>query len=199
MHDGTGYKHPEFTNILTEIDRALADYGRVILAIDGDAAAGKTTLTGNLEQIYGCSVVHLDHFFLPRHLRTENRLDEPGGNIDYDRFTDEIIEPLLEMRDFSYRPFNCQTWDFGEEIPINLGKLTVLEGSYALHPKFVHIYNLKFFLKIESNEQMRRIKIRNPDKIDLFQNVWIPLEKKYQVAFEIDNPANSIVYTYREE
>ena len=57
-----------------------------IVAIDGRCASGKSTLAAYLKSALACSVIHMDHFFLQPHQRTEKRLREPGGNVDYERF-----------------------------------------------------------------------------------------------------------------
>ena len=65
------------------IDLLLAQSGQVIVAIDGNCTAGKTTLAGMLEEMYDCSVFHMDDFFLRPEQRTPERYAEIGGNVDY--------------------------------------------------------------------------------------------------------------------
>lgn len=76
----------------------------LIVALDGRCASGKTTLAALLLQRTGCSVVHMDHFFLRPEQRTRERLEQPGGNVDYERFLAEVLEPLRAGKDCSYRP-----------------------------------------------------------------------------------------------
>jgi uridine kinase len=169
------------------IDAALQANERVLLAIDGDAAAGKSTLAAELARAYGCEVIHMDDFFLPPNLRTQSRLDEPGGNVDYERFKKEALMPLLAGESFAFRPFDCKIWDFNSEIQISPNRLTVVEGAYSMHPTLAHAYNLKIFVKIDAEEQMRRIRTRNGlEMAEKFENVWIPMEKRYQAAFNIE-------------
>ncbi|MDR2183625.1 MAG: hypothetical protein LBE55_05575, partial [Clostridiales bacterium] len=101
--------------LLARIDAAISQNARTIVAIDGDAASGKTTLGGILRDIYGCNVLHMDHFFLQTAQRTKERLAQPGGNVDYERFKNEALSPLLAQRPFAYRPYDCQIWDFADE------------------------------------------------------------------------------------
>ena len=63
----------------------------VIVAIDGRCASGKTTLCSFIEQKTGYTVLHLDHFFLQPHQRTPQRLAQPGGNVDYERFWQQAV------------------------------------------------------------------------------------------------------------
>jgi len=176
-----------YDNLIEAIDKAKAAHERVFVAIDGDAAAGKTTLAQNLRQLYDCNVVPMDDFFLPPDLRTESRLAEPGGNVDYDRFKLEVLEPLLAGRGFSYRPFDCRIWDFADAVSFAPAKLTIVEGSYSLHPLLADAYHIKVFLKLDEDEQKRRILARNgAEMAEKFKNIWIPMEKRYHAAFGIE-------------
>ena len=67
----------------------------LVIAIDGRCAAGKTTLAARLKDERNCNVIHMDHFFLQQEQRTEKRLKEPGGNVDYERFVKEVILPAI--------------------------------------------------------------------------------------------------------
>ena len=78
---------------LTEELRVLPT-GMRIIAIDGRCAAGKTTLAARLAKELGGDVIHMDDFFLPLELRTEERFREPGGNVHYERFKTEVLKPL---------------------------------------------------------------------------------------------------------
>ena len=91
---------------LTEELRVLPT-GMRIIAIDGRCAAGKTTLAARLAKELGGDVIHMDDFFLPPALRTQERRSEPGGNVHYERFLTEVIPNLASGRPFSYRRFDC--------------------------------------------------------------------------------------------
>ena len=78
-----------------QIDALLAEKDFVIVAIDGKCASGKTTLAAELAEIYDCNVFHMDDFFLRPEQRTQQRFAESGGNVDYERFREEVLFPLL--------------------------------------------------------------------------------------------------------
>ena len=60
--------------LLETIDGALAAQERVLLAIEGGAAGGKTTLSRELSELYPDSAVfHADDFFLRPEQRTPER------------------------------------------------------------------------------------------------------------------------------
>ena len=58
-----------------------ANNGISVIALDGRAAAGKSTLAAALAETLQAAVSHMDDFFLPLALRTPQRLAQPGGNI----------------------------------------------------------------------------------------------------------------------
>ena len=49
----------------------------------------------------------MDDFFLPFELRTAERLKEPGGNVHYERFIDEVVSKLSAGEPFEYGVFRC--------------------------------------------------------------------------------------------
>ena len=77
----------DFESILLQRIRAIAAaQPRVLVAIDGRCAAGKTTLTASMQARLECNVFHMDDFFLRPEQRTPERLGPPGGNVDYELF-----------------------------------------------------------------------------------------------------------------
>ena len=171
--------------ISERIEALLKEKEFIIIAIDGRCSAGKTTLTGLLEQKYSCNVIHADSFFLRPEQRTEERYSEPGGNIDYERLTKEVLEPLKAHEQFSYRPFSCQTQNLAEPVTVYPLDITVVEGAYSCHPDLSEDYDLRVFLNIDAETQKIRVRERNPQNAEMFFEKWIPLEEKYLEAFGI--------------
>ena len=166
--------------LLAAIDRQLAAKPRVLLAIDGGSASGKTTLASWLEKIYGCPVFHMDDFFLRPQQRTAERLAEPGGNVDRERFYEEVLRPLTQGREISYRRYDCQTQAVLPPVPVAPKALNIVEGAYSMHPALADSYDLSAFLRIFPALQRSRIQKRNtPEMAERFFNLWIPLEQRY--------------------
>jgi len=169
------------TELLCErINQLLETKNRVIIAIDGNSAAGKTTLAQQLKEIYDCNLFSMDDFFLQPWQRTPERLAEAGGNVDYERFRREVIDPLLGGLPFSYRPYDCTIENLKEAIAVDVRPFNVVAGVYSLHPTLCDVYDLKVFLEIDAEEQLRRILLRNgPELYDRFVREWIPMEQLY--------------------
>ncbi len=152
----------------------------VMVGIDGRCAAGKTTIAAHLQKRLDCSVIHMDDFFLRPEQRTEERYREPGGNIDYERLLQEVLPPLRRGQSFQYRPYDCKRQELGRPVFVEARPVMILEGTYACHPLLREQYQLRVFLTLEPEEQLRRIRERNgAEALELFRNKWIPLEEHY--------------------
>ena len=171
--------------ICHRIDDLLAQKARVLVAIDGSCAAGKTTLGTQLAEIYNCTLIHMDDFFLRPEQRTPERYAEPGGNVDRERFQEEVLSPLVSGVPFAYRPFDCKTLTRSTPVEVTPGKLTIIEGSYCLHPYFGDPYDLRIFLTMEEELQRQRILLRPTHLHSRFFREWIPMEHRYAREFSI--------------
>lgn len=172
--------------LLQAIDERLPRQERLLLAIDGGSASGKTTLAALLAQRYGCPVFHMDDFFLRPEQRTPQRLAEPGGNVDRERFFSEVLQPLRQGGPASYRRYDCQTGQLLPPVLRQAGQLNVIDGAYSMHPELSALYDLSVFLAVSPETQHRRILQREPAfKQQLFFRQWIPMENRYFQTFSI--------------
>ena len=165
-----------------------------VIAIDGRAASGKSTLAQQLSRMLDADVIHMDDFFLPMILRTEERLKEPGGNVHYERFCEEVLPYLKSSEVFSYRVFDCSKMDYDGERFVGNKQIRIVEGSYSHHPKFGRYAELFVFSDVDAAEQMRRIRLRNgEEKAQIFAAKWIPMEERYFAAYDVRHSANTII------
>lgn len=172
---------------------SFIDNGVHIIALDGPCASGKTTLANDILSLMDVSIISMDHFFLPFELRTNERMNEKGGNIHYERFINEVVLPLKEGRDIEYRVFSCQSGSFSDTIRIPYSNKIIVEGSYSLHPMFGKYWDVAFFLSVSEKEQEERLIRRSPEKYDTFKNLWIPLENDYFSYYKIKERASYIL------
>ena len=169
----------DFLPLFCEIDK-LSYKDSLIVTIEGGSASGKTTLAELLQRVYNCNVFHMDDYFLRAEDRTPERLAELGGNIDRERFSYEILQPIMKNEKVTYRRFDCASQTLGEPISVAENRLTVVEGAYSMHPAFGEYYDLSVFLNIEEDCQRKRILKRNSAQLaNRFFSEWIPLENRY--------------------
>lgn len=169
--------------------------GARVVALDGPAASGKTTLAGDLQALSGCAVIHMDDFFPPAALRTPARLAEPGGNVHYERFLAEVIAPLSRREEVRYRRFDCKTMDYAPGLlSAPAGAPVTVEGSYSHHPRFGGYADLRVFLALDKAEQLRRLRLReSPESLERFLTRWVPMEDRYFAACGIPARADLTV------
>ena len=171
----------DFETICSEIEAQLCDLKRVIVAIDGMCAAGKTTLAQKLSQRFSSAfVISMDDFYLPLAERSEAVLAEPGGHMDYERFAEEVAMPLWKAQSPAYGVFDCQTQSIvkTEQVPED-ATLIIVEGTYCTHPFIPDIYDFRIFVKTDDATQASRVQERNGSFAKDYFEKWIPAEKVY--------------------
>lgn len=192
----------DFLPLFCRIDQLRQLQKTVTVAIDGNSAAGKSSFVALLKSIYSCNVFTMDDFFLRPSQRTPNRLSEPGGNIDYERFCEEVLAPLKSGEAFTYRPYSCRTGELTAPVSVTPNPINVIEGVYSLHPRFDGEYDVKVFMGLSEEQQRRRLLERNPNLYDRFVCEWLPMEKMYFEQMKIPDKCDFVFDTglqyYRE-
>ena len=181
--------------IIKKISELAKNKNPLLVAIDGRCASGKTTLAAELKNRIGCHVVHMDDFFLQPSQRTEQRLSQPGGNLDRERLLSEVLLPISRGEAAQYRPFRCHSGVFDDPVSVSNNGVILFEGSYSCHPELEKFYDLKIFLTVSPDEQLKRLEIRNPERLDAFKSRWIPLEEKYFSHFDIQSTCDIVFNT----
>lgn len=179
--------------IIDSIKNLLNTKDNIVVAIEGACTSGKTTLSNEFSKEFDCNVIHMDDFFLPFEKRTPERFAEIGGNIDYERFSEEIAVNIREKSAFTYGKFDCSTGKINQKITVEPKKLTIIEGVYSMHPRFGDIYDFRIFLDITDETKLSRLKKRSPEKLDRFINDWIPKENLYFEALNIKEKCDLVV------
>ena len=165
------------------------------IAIDGPSGAGKSTLAAHLAAASRASLIHTDDFFLPTELRTEERLDTPGGNIDYVRFQQEVINGISSGKSFNYKAYSCANGEYSGK-RIKCSPIYIIEGVYSLHPIWQNAIDLKVFMRVDYETQLSRILGRSDaEKLNIFKNKWIPMENKYFDFYNIESLCDIIVFS----
>ena len=167
---------------------ALGALKKGVAAIDGMCASGKTTLAARLGEELGVTVLHMDDFFLQPLQRTPERLAQPGGNVDRERFRDEVLAPLLSgAEEIAYRRFDCATQTLLAPRMIRPTPVVLVEGAYSMHPQLRDAYALNAFVGVSPRLQRARILARNGEEgLRRFEERWIPLENAYIAACGVE-------------
>ena len=139
---------------------------------------------------------HMDDFFLPFERKTPERLAEPGGNVDRERFYREVILPYQEAEPITYGVYDCSCGTITGIRSAAQAPLLVVEGSYCLHPLMADTYDLKVFSTCDPELQSQRILQRNGAEMHRrFVEQWIPMEEQYFSAFDIRQSCDFVFET----
>ena len=179
--------------LFARIDRLTAERSRVLVAIEGGSASGKTTLGELLQNVYGCPVFHMDDFFLrPGDKGLEARFTQPGGNVDLERFLEEVLIPLREGRPVDYRRFDCATFTIAPPQRIKAGTLNIVEARTRT-PDLAPYYDLSVFCRFRQKTARAHLKRNAPAHAKQFFDRWIPFEQRYFDALDVRNRCDLIL------
>ena len=180
--------------IQARVDALLRTSERVLLAIDGNCCAGKTTLSQRLGSLLNANVFHLDDYFLQPHMRSPQRLSQPGGNVDAERFLAQVLLPVSRGERATVQKYDCHADALLDPVFVSPKRVAIIEGAYSLHPLLAPYYTLKVFCRIDPALQESRILARNGEEaLPVFRERWIPLENRYFEALDIRSQCDLIV------
>lgn len=180
--------------IAARVSELLRGKPRVVIAIDGNSSAGKTTAATQLGALLNANVFHMDDYFLQPHMRTPERLSQPGGNVDAERFLRDILLPVSAGKPAHVEPYDCHLDRLLARETIVPRTVSIVEGAYSLHPLLAPYYDFKIFYRVAPVLQLERIRTRNGEQmLELFRSRWIPLENAYFSALCIEQNCDIIV------
>lgn len=189
------------SQLAARIGALLSAKERVIVAIDGMAASGKTTLAAALlKQFPGSACVHMDDFTIPLDARYPGYFDAELSNADIARFDSEVLTPLLEGRNAHFRPYVCHpTAGFLDPVKVPASaQLVIVEGAYCLHPRLFDRYDLRVLSLVDQTLQKERILLRSgAAQLERFEALWIPLELRHIVARRLEETCDMTLFTDR--
>ena len=153
---------------------------KVIIAIEGRSASGKTQLATFIESKIDCNVFCMDDFCLTDEQRKEK--ERGFANLDVARFRHEVIGGLQKQTAFDYDKFNCKQNVYSKFVVTQQKPVNIIEGTYSCCNELRDYYDLKIFLKVDDVTQKIRLAEREP-----FENMqqWLSWEDDY---FEKQNP-----------
>jgi hypothetical protein len=134
-------------DLLARIAAAPPRCGPVrVVAVDGGAAAGKSSLAARLAGRRPASVV----------LALDELLDGWAGQFDYaDRLRAEVLLPLRQGRPGSYRRYDWLAGRFAERVPVPVPETLFVEGVSAIHG-CAELASIRLFLDVPRAVRQRR-------------------------------------------
>jgi uridine kinase len=149
-------------------------HGRLLIAVDGPTAAGKTTFADELAlamRVDGATVFRasMDDFLLPRARRYARGRTSPEGryedSYDYSLFRRVLVDPFLMAGSTG---FVLAGFDRERDVPFESDWQTapadavlVVDGSFALRPELRGIWSASIWLDADSDVRDARIAQRD--------------------------------------
>lgn len=194
MSEFVNSQYPWTEKQVAQIMRALPQKEHLLITIDGPCGSGKTTLAEALCQVLHAPCVHTDDFYIPHAQKTPERLAIPGGNEDVERLCQEFLLPWLEKGRAEYRPYNPFEDRLMDPVTVADAPIVVIEGSYSQLPQISHHADVRVWLAVSRETQLRRILNRNgPQRLTMFLIKWIPLEEQYHQAYQLPSEGSIII------
>lgn len=166
--------------IFGAIQDLLETKDKVVVAIEGRSASGKTQVAEYIKSKIDCNVFCMDDFCLSDEQRKEK--ERGFANVDIPRFRHEVIGGLQKQTPFDYDKFNCKQNVYSKFVVTEQKPLNIVEGTYSCCNELCDCYDLKIFLQVDSVTQKLRLAEREP-----FENMeqWLSWEDDY---FEKQDP-----------
>jgi len=181
-----------YHDICRQIRLLTRELRRVVVAIDGGSAGGKSTLAARLAREFGGQVIPMDDFFLPAARRAPRDSSPPGGHMDYERFCAEVVTPLRRGEPPAWGVFDCADQAVTHTKTLPPAPLYLVEGAYATHPDIPDIYDLRIFVRVDGQTQRRRLTEREGSGARRFFEEWIPRENAYFAAYMTEQLADMV-------
>lgn len=155
------------------------------IAIDGRGGSGKSAFAELLKtKLPGFFIFNGDYYFEP--------LDDPVvfGAFNDERFIHDVINPLKTKRGFTYRPYDWDTKQKGEQA-IKVGKGFCLERCYSF--KFELDWDLKIWVETPKAICLQRGLARDGQEAARAWHFWQQREDDYIRDFKPQEKADMVI------
>jgi uridine kinase len=167
----------------------------ILVSIDGPCGSGKTTLAAQMAKIFRWQIIHMDDFFLPWKDRREDWKSQIAGNMDLARVEQEILLPLSDGREAVCRPYDCRNDRMRPAYTVRPEGIVAVEGNYSRMPALQHYYDCSIVLQCPDSVREERLKRREGSYYETFQELWMPLDERYQREMQIREEADVLFVT----
>ncbi len=177
-----------------ELTAALLDlckpFDRPIIAIDGPAGAGKTTLAEHLSAAlslrYKCTTLHMDNLY-------------NGWNNSFDfHLSDALLLACTAHRDakkYSLSQFDWINGAYGPATEIPDAQLLILEGVGASLPVIRPFLAASIWIDIDPHQGLERVIARDGDSISAEMQQWLSKQEQLFRDNDSQNAADFVLTT----
>ena len=162
-----------------------------MVAVDGPAAAGKTTFTRALAALDpGLDVIEMGDFALPAAERLSERDEAQGrvaAGVDWRRLRSNVLLPLGRDQVARYQRYDAVTDVMAEWRIVPVGGIVIVEGFYSCVKALSTFYDFRIWVECPLDVRRRRLVSENGAG-SLLERNWPHAEEAY---IETQDPAAS--------
>jgi uridine kinase len=155
--------------------------GTLLVGIDGCGGAGKSTLARELATVVPhVSVVQFDDFYRSSADRSD---EEIGGNFDWRRLRDQLLQPLANGETAHYQRYDWDGDELAEWHEIQPLGVLIVEGNYSTRSELRGFYDFTIWVDAPHDVRLRRgVQRDGEDSGATWLNVWMREEVRYVAA-----------------
>ena len=150
------------------------DAQRPIIAIDGPAGAGKTTLAEHLSAAlslhYRCTTLHMDELY--------NGWENPFDHHFVDALTG-AVNAHRHKKSISLSRYNWHTSSYGPVEVVPSAELLIVEGVASFHPAIRPHLTASIWIDIEPTHGLKRVLIRDGESISPQMQKWLATQEEF--------------------
>jgi uridine kinase len=198
------------TQTLAEaIERLAADQARVLVAVDGPDAAGKTTMADDVAEYLSVPWVRasIDGFHRPREARAQRGVLSPEGYFRDSFDCAALIAELLTPFRSGGKRVRTRVFDWRTDAPVEEASVAVPEravlvfdGVFVLRPELRELWDLSVYLRVPSSIVLERALMRDvgalgtPDEVRRrYEARYLPGQALYQSECDPERQADLVV------
>jgi uridine kinase len=152
--------------------------GRLVVAIDGHGAAGKSLLAAETGELLGATVVHLDDFFRAAGSAVGEAESPMASYYDWQRLRREALRPLRSGVRASFRAFDWETDGYlPGEVSVEPAAVILVEGVSSTADSLSDLIDRAVLVVTPEPEREMRLHDRIEDAV--WDEAWLEAERRY--------------------
>ncbi len=169
-----------------------------LVGIDGRGGSGKSSLARDLEaRLATVTVVQFDDFYRPaaeRAARGSQGDAEIGGDFDWRRLRDQVLEPLVAGTPGRYQRYDWNRDELAEWHDVPAVGVVIVEGSYVIRPELRGYYDLRVWVEAPYEVRLARGVARDGEAARArWVEEWMPEEDRYVATMSPADRADVLV------
>ena len=165
------------------IERSKKKGTRLLVAIDGGAGAGKSTLAREIRnRLGGVAILSTDDFFRPLNEYPAASLP-PEKLYDlyfpWQRMRDEALIPLRRGETARYQRYDWSSDRLLDWIIVEPEEIVLVEGVYSSRPELRTMLDAAIIVEASRDERRRRVLARGPNQSSDWMTPWMAAEDWY--------------------